>query len=220
MYSLLTPFHPGVSPFDPSPLNCVQSQARMRTYLSSNGTDHADCFANLASALTDSNDPTLPPHPPPDILQSSSASEPRRSSSSSRTQLRQDNDNDRDSATLIEEIIRRSGELEGAEDEREVERYGGDDPRDPEEGGWNARKHGRFERNGKEEQATGEVERAECGPGWDKEKDPDLVEWDGPEDPDNPQNWSKAYKWFVTGICAIITFNVYVSYPPHIVFSF
>lgn len=79
---------------------------------------------------------------------------------------------------MIGDRIRRSGEAEGAEDEKEVEQYGGDDPRDPE--GCNA-------------------------------KDSNLVEWNGPDDPENPQNWSKGYKCFVTGICAIITFNVYAS---------
>ncbi|KAL4916590.1 major facilitator superfamily domain-containing protein [Aspergillus aurantiobrunneus] len=31
-----------------------------------------------------------------------------------------------------------------------------------------------------------------------KEKDPNLVEWDGPEDPKNPQNMPKTKKWIIT----------------------
>lgn len=30
------------------------------------------------------------------------------------------------------------------------------------------------------------------------EKDPNLVDWDGPEDPENPQNFSKLRKWIIT----------------------
>ncbi|KAJ5894712.1 hypothetical protein N7495_006403 [Penicillium taxi] len=29
-------------------------------------------------------------------------------------------------------------------------------------------------------------------------KDPNLVEWDGPDDPENPQNFSKSRKWLIT----------------------
>ncbi|KAF2448197.1 bicyclomycin resistance protein [Karstenula rhodostoma CBS 690.94] len=40
------------------------------------------------------------------------------------------------------------------------------------------------------------------------EKDPDLIEWDGPDDPENPQNWSRGYKWFITGILGMVTFVI------------
>lgn len=40
-----------------------------------------------------------------------------------------------------------------------------------------------------------------------------IVTWDGPDDPDNPRNWSYTYKWFVTFICSLLTLNVYVSFP-------
>lgn len=39
------------------------------------------------------------------------------------------------------------------------------------------------------------------------------VTWDGPNDLDNPQNWSKLYKWFITVICCLLTINVYASSP-------
>jgi MFS transporter, DHA1 family, multidrug resistance protein len=39
---------------------------------------------------------------------------------------------------------------------------------------------------------------------------PLYVTWDGPEDPTNPQNWSKSYRWALTVLCSIMTVNVYV----------
>ncbi|KAJ2916645.1 hypothetical protein MD484_g3772, partial [Candolleomyces efflorescens] len=40
------------------------------------------------------------------------------------------------------------------------------------------------------------------------EKDPNMVNWDGPDDPENPQNWSKSYKWLLTLICMLLCVNV------------
>jgi len=37
---------------------------------------------------------------------------------------------------------------------------------------------------------------------------PAFVTWDGPNDPQNPQNWSSAYKWWLTFIIAIQAFTV------------
>jgi hypothetical protein len=37
----------------------------------------------------------------------------------------------------------------------------------------------------------------------------DLVLWDGPDDPCNPQNWSSKYKWFLTVVSSVMTVNVY-----------
>jgi len=37
------------------------------------------------------------------------------------------------------------------------------------------------------------------------EKDPNLVEWDGPDDPENPQNFSTARKWTITMIFSSLT---------------
>ncbi len=42
---------------------------------------------------------------------------------------------------------------------------------------------------------------------------PRVVTWDGPNDPENPRNWSYGYKWFITCICSVLTLNVYVSFP-------
>lgn len=40
--------------------------------------------------------------------------------------------------------------------------------------------------------------------------DPLLVTWDSPDDKENPQNWSAAYKWFLTLVCVLSTVNVCV----------
>jgi MFS transporter, DHA1 family, multidrug resistance protein len=39
-------------------------------------------------------------------------------------------------------------------------------------------------------------------------KDPNLVDWDGPDDPENPQNWSLKRKWLVTGCLATMTLTI------------
>ncbi|KAI0295170.1 MFS polyamine transporter [Multifurca ochricompacta] len=42
-----------------------------------------------------------------------------------------------------------------------------------------------------------------------------IVTWDGPDDPENPKNWSFGYKWFITIICSLLTLNVtYASSAP------
>ncbi|KAI1658390.1 MFS general substrate transporter [Daldinia decipiens] len=37
------------------------------------------------------------------------------------------------------------------------------------------------------------------------EKDPDVVDWDGPDDPENPANWSDKKKWLNIAILSIMT---------------
>jgi hypothetical protein len=36
--------------------------------------------------------------------------------------------------------------------------------------------------------------------------DPDLVGWDGDDDPEKPQNWSGKKKWQTAGLIAAMTF--------------
>jgi len=43
-------------------------------------------------------------------------------------------------------------------------------------------------------------------------KDPNMVDWDGPGDQENPQNWSLKYKWFITFLSILMTVNVCVFY--------
>ncbi|KAH8703473.1 major facilitator superfamily domain-containing protein [Talaromyces proteolyticus] len=38
--------------------------------------------------------------------------------------------------------------------------------------------------------------------------DPDLVDWDGPTDPHNPQNWSNARKWCLVTLVSAVTCNI------------
>ncbi|KAK1963933.1 major facilitator superfamily transporter [Colletotrichum sublineola] len=41
-----------------------------------------------------------------------------------------------------------------------------------------------------------------------EESDPNVVDWDGPDDPANPLNWSPLKKWANIVVLAVITFNV------------
>jgi hypothetical protein len=36
----------------------------------------------------------------------------------------------------------------------------------------------------------------------------EFVTWDGPDDPENPKNWSYAYKWWTTIIMCILSLDV------------
>ncbi|KAH8811726.1 major facilitator superfamily domain-containing protein [Xylogone sp. PMI_703] len=42
----------------------------------------------------------------------------------------------------------------------------------------------------------------------DQAKDPNLIEWDGPDDPENPMNWPMSKKWRVTVMMGFMTFVV------------
>lgn len=46
------------------------------------------------------------------------------------------------------------------------------------------------------------------GPGFVTAFDTNMVTWDGPNDPSNPQNWSTKYKWFTTVVPIIMSINV------------
>ncbi|TFK83428.1 MFS polyamine transporter [Polyporus arcularius HHB13444] len=70
-------------------------------------------------------------------------------------------------------------------EELRAEQYGGDDPQEPlpKEGGI-----------------------IPVPP--ESKSDPYKVEWDGPDDPANPQNWTNRYKWAITVLCTLMTVNV------------
>ena len=40
-----------------------------------------------------------------------------------------------------------------------------------------------------------------------------IVDWDGPQDPQNPQNWTSTRKWRIIILVSTITFNQY-AFPP------
>ena len=42
-------------------------------------------------------------------------------------------------------------------------------------------------------------------------KDPNLVEFDGPDDKDNPRNWTKKRRWIITAAMGMMTFVVTFS---------
>ena len=42
------------------------------------------------------------------------------------------------------------------------------------------------------------------------DRDPDVVDWDGPDDPENPLNWPARKKWTLIGILAMVTLVTYV----------
>ena len=72
-----------------------------------------------------------------------------------------------------------------ADDEARMELYGGDDVQEPPQ------------LSHKEEQSQQQPSSGSS-----------PVTWDGPNDPSNPQNWSKLRKWLLTILCAGVTVNV------------
>lgn len=42
-------------------------------------------------------------------------------------------------------------------------------------------------------------------------RDLQMVDWYGPDDPDNPQNWSMGKKFFVTFTLCLLTFSIYIG---------
>ena len=44
-----------------------------------------------------------------------------------------------------------------------------------------------------------------------REVDPDMVDWDGPDDPKNPVNWSEKLKWANVAVISSITFLTQVA---------
>ncbi|KAF9556864.1 MFS polyamine transporter [Agrocybe pediades] len=83
------------------------------------------------------------------------------------------------SSASLEEVTSRGEEL--------MERYGGDEPQDPPP---------------KPEMFRG----ASLPPA--PTIDANLVTWDGPDDPSNPQNWSTSRKWVITMVAIVMTVNV------------
>ena len=58
--------------------------------------------------------------------------------------------------------------------------------------------------------AAQEKETSEDGQVTSQASDQDnIVDWDGPEDPQNPQNWTSLRKWTIIILISAITFNQY-----------
>ncbi|KLJ13774.1 hypothetical protein EMPG_11315 [Blastomyces silverae] len=66
-------------------------------------------------------------------------------------------------------------------------------------------------------QSNGDIEKdaqvgeVPCSPDTTTEKDPNLVQWDGPSDPGNPLNWSLARRWYITMIISFVALFVMFS---------
>ncbi|TKY85939.1 hypothetical protein EX895_004764 [Sporisorium graminicola] len=59
---------------------------------------------------------------------------------------------------------------------------------------------------------TGEEKNFETAPdSLEDDTDPYLIDWNGESDPDNPLNWSKGRKAFVTAMLCLLTFSVYMG---------
>lgn len=69
-----------------------------------------------------------------------------------------------------------------ANDQHELDVYGDDDPHEP----------------------TPE----KTPPSPPNGKDKNMVDWDGPGDPTNPQNWTVGFRWMISALCCLITVNV------------
>lgn len=105
--------------------------------------------------------------------------------SSSRTYLDQE-DSEQPQPKAKSPLSSSSLVSEIANEEHDIEEYAGDDPHEP------------------------TADKTPAQP--EEEKDSSVVSWDGTDDPENPKNWSSAYRWLLTGLCCITTVNVYVLF--------
>ncbi len=62
-----------------------------------------------------------------------------------------------------------------------------------------------------EEDVNSAFEREAYGTPTGEKADPFEVKM-GPEDPDNPQKWSRAYRWYITMLAAILLLNACVQF--------
>lgn len=54
-------------------------------------------------------------------------------------------------------------------------------------------------------EAGGCTDPEEKRPVTEDEDDPNIVSWDGPDDPQNPKNWRDSKKWFNIAVLSILT---------------
>ncbi|KAF7309338.1 MFS general substrate transporter [Mycena indigotica] len=92
----------------------------------------------------------------------------------------------RSSFTLLDRSTAVSPDLQREidDDEEDIHRFGGDDPHEP------------------------PVKSPVLAPQLPRPRDPEEIAWDGPNDPDNPQNWTDGRKWFITFVVVVMTVNV------------
>ncbi|KZV67553.1 MFS polyamine transporter [Peniophora sp. CONT] len=88
-------------------------------------------------------------------------------------------------STLGEEILR---------DEQRIEEYRADDPEEPPVKSPTP--------------VSPSAGPSTSAPRHKQEHDPNLVRFEGSEDMENPHNWSRKYRWYLTLICSLLTVNV------------
>ncbi|SPO25527.1 probable mfs-multidrug-resistance transporter [Ustilago trichophora] len=128
-----------------------------------------------------------------------------------------------------------SGELDTEAETifRRTARYGGDDPRDPQDRAYEpvgpsegsdsdsstrvppspTHPEGSKSKQGTQRQqqndnSDNQSEQGRPRGNPDETEDPNQVDWEGPNDPENPQNWSQAKKWRLTLLASFLTVNV------------
>lgn len=66
----------------------------------------------------------------------------------------------------------------------------------------------RYTQSGNE--ASGDLEKSTQEESRHAGDTTNLVDWDGPQDPKNPMNWTNLHKWTIISLVSAITFNLLV----------
>lgn len=59
------------------------------------------------------------------------------------------------------------------------------------------------------------AEKGDAAEEGQEENDPNIVDWDGPDDPQNPMNWTEKKKWSNIATLSLVTLITYAK-PCHI----
>ena len=84
--------------------------------------------------------------------------------------------------------------------------YGGGNPYDEEAAIFEAESNTRVKRQKSEKKASSDGSKEA-----DEKDDPFLVDWDSPDDPQNPLNWTAFRRWSYTAIGGLLTLNAAFS---------
>ena len=98
-------------------------------------------------------------------------------------------------STLHNQHLTAALEAELARDAQRLAAYGGDDPEAP------------------PPRAVKLVSATLVPTETEPKVDPNLVQWDGPDDPENPLNWTRSRRWLITGVVILLSLNVYDTSP-------
>ncbi|KAF7368736.1 MFS general substrate transporter [Mycena venus] len=99
-------------------------------------------------------------------------------------------------------VVPPSSDLESelAVEEERIQRYGGNDPADPPPKSPDRRASSTFTRD-RQSRRFSTMTRASTS----ALVHPEEINWDGPDDPTNPQNWSDRRKWGITFVIVLMT---------------